>query len=251
MLPIPDLELSENDDELDTWFKKERHAEFSFWQPQINVTEAEVEDPYRAVLFDDVRPFLIELNSQEAQKRLILEFLNFLGVPLLNSETIMLPEFYGFWEKKETVGLFQFPDLRPTPCTSHLQKDTHWFPLLSSEHISFIETSGAYKKEFIRQVYYFIPSVFFSKKIPNTPSNIFQQASKLDFFGSFMTTASLAFESFFGYKTAHKIAKSLLKQERSNLLLWNTFAHLELAEGKVEEVSVSFSLFFINFVYNH
>lgn len=67
------------------WALAERAAAASARRP-ARATDAEMddsEDPYRVVLFDDVKPFLFLLSSPEATHQLAYAFLAFLGLPFV------------------------------------------------------------------------------------------------------------------------------------------------------------------------
>ncbi|CAL8291641.1 unnamed protein product [Gadus morhua 'NCC'] len=52
------------------------------WRPEKGQTVEDCEDPDRQVLFDDIGPSLIHLASPELQRRLLLSFLSFMGMPV-------------------------------------------------------------------------------------------------------------------------------------------------------------------------
>lgn len=164
-------------DAINQWVKKERHGEYSFWTPQlviegtqflililINVLARrktdDVEDPFRSVLFDDMRPYLFELSHSESKQLLILSFLHFLGFPLLRAfplQSTDISPLYTFWDPQSLSGssddvLFEFPVASVQSSFSALFSDAPWFKAMNKEQIKFVQNSGILKKEFIRNV---------------------------------------------------------------------------------------------------
>lgn len=75
-------------DPFERWLEAERHAEQHRSRPSraTDLDAADEDDPYRVVLFSDVRPFLWPIRSPEVRQQIIYAFLNFLGLPFTPPE---------------------------------------------------------------------------------------------------------------------------------------------------------------------
>ncbi|KAJ3088671.1 Protein nrde2, partial [Quaeritorhiza haematococci] len=338
-------------DEYRKWEQEETLKEFSAWLPARTATadEEDLEDPYRTVLFDDVRPFLFDATLPHTRSLLIQSFLQLLGIPMNNiqphylysthsspssdynnestshtgqqqistqarsgSQT-SLPIFamavaagqrkgmegseFGFvgdpflhvselcepmggygpgrfypLEQPTTLGLllqghgsaderavttvssdagdgaglvlqppgsgaaahnmnaFGFP-LKTYPLTvdclfgngggagrgngSQGRESGDWFAMVDKEDVKGVEVAGDERLDFIRRIFMQTRKIF--------PQN-----------DTYLETF-LVLEAAHGAKSARKVAKSLLKQERNNFSLWNTFAKMEAAAGNAGE----------------
>lgn len=142
------------------WIKKERFAEFYHWLPQnagklerLLQPEEEVEDPYRTVLFEDIKPFLFDIHDRDLIFNLILHFVHFLGAPVTDNTIFNSPLLYTFWKSREDTSLFDFPFSSPNSGFGVFFTDINWFRNVGEEHLNFIEASGANKNDFIRNVF--------------------------------------------------------------------------------------------------
>lgn len=79
-----EFEASTECDPFVRWFQDETAAD-QFIRPAkasaINTAEEDDDDPYRIVLFDDIRPFLFVIRSPEVKLQLVYAVLNYLGLP--------------------------------------------------------------------------------------------------------------------------------------------------------------------------
>jgi hypothetical protein len=216
---VPDFEQDDKNDSYTNWLKKERHGDFFYWMPQLLVDES-LEDPFRTVLFDDLRPFLFDLKEKESKPFLVQEFMRFLGLPLEGEMKELDRVLYTFFDEKHDKA-FGFPLESGCGTLGAVQVDPYWFPSVSSDTVNYINISGAYKKEFLE--------------------TIFDQLQSLDEFSTEFLVSSWVLGSCLekDQKVSHKKAKKLLKTERENVLLWNAFAHFEWSQGRVDEVGHS------------
>jgi hypothetical protein len=65
---------------LSQWGKSELFQQSIKWLPQRTESSSRqaVSDPFRCILFDDIKPFLIEFSSMDAKKKLMQSFIQFL-----------------------------------------------------------------------------------------------------------------------------------------------------------------------------
>lgn len=65
---------------LSHWGKSELFDQRIKWMPQRTESSSrqEISDPFRCILFDDIKPFLIDFGSLDARKGLIESFVQFL-----------------------------------------------------------------------------------------------------------------------------------------------------------------------------
>lgn len=79
-----EFEASTESDPFIRWFQDETAAD-QFIRPgkasAINTAEEDDDDPYRIVLFDDIRPFLFVIRNPEVKLQLVYAVLNYLGLP--------------------------------------------------------------------------------------------------------------------------------------------------------------------------
>ncbi|KAI8894965.1 NRDE-2, necessary for RNA interference-domain-containing protein [Globomyces pollinis-pini] len=85
---IPNIDVSEFDDIEDDykrWYVCETHIGFSQWLPVRGSVDENIDDPFQAVLFDDIRFFLFELTCKQQMQELISHFLSICGVSTLQT----------------------------------------------------------------------------------------------------------------------------------------------------------------------
>ncbi|KAJ3309054.1 hypothetical protein HDV04_000521 [Boothiomyces sp. JEL0838] len=108
------------------WYKKERRLSKHFL-PLRNSTNDLQTDPYRTVLFQDIEPFLLKIESSE----MVFDFLNLLGLPIQNRSKRVYKELFNLKrldEKKYpivnycTSPEFLFNSIQP-PITKELLAD--------------------------------------------------------------------------------------------------------------------------------
>jgi hypothetical protein len=79
-----DIASSTHSDPFIRWYHDETAADRHFRPGKasaLSVAEEEEDDPYRVVLFDDIRPFLFVIQNAEVKLQLIYAVLNYLGLP--------------------------------------------------------------------------------------------------------------------------------------------------------------------------
>lgn len=79
-----DIASSTHSDPFIRWYHDETAADRHLRPGKasaLSVAEEEEDDPYRVVLFDDIRPFLFVIQNAEVKLQLIYAVLNYLGLP--------------------------------------------------------------------------------------------------------------------------------------------------------------------------
>ncbi|KAL8278570.1 hypothetical protein RQP46_009062 [Phenoliferia psychrophenolica] len=181
------------DDPLHSWSSLERtHALPA--RPDDPDVDDDV-DPYRVVLFDDVRDFLFVVHSPDSRTQLAYAFLTFLGLPFVP------PDF-------PTSTAFSTDGNAPASVDGLFGGRPKWFEVVRKGELGHVDV------EFVRNV--------FTSLRPFVQDGFFT----LDFF---------AFESAVSPKLAVKLAKTVLRTERQNLSLWDGYARIERARGKLVE----------------
>ncbi|KAJ3299178.1 hypothetical protein HK104_009782 [Borealophlyctis nickersoniae] len=234
--------------DLNEWAQVEATEEFHNWLPLRPTTEDDVEDPYRAVLFEDIRGLIFDATLPATRQRLLHNLLCFLSVPMnggissshaffqdsfVHGEMANEVKALSFWPRDLSAlaiesgtdsdqvnsnllrDCFDFP-LKVFPASDTAVLDeTRWFVPFGSKDAKSVDQSGEGRKAFIR--------------------NIFDQAISIPSSDLQLSLWKLAFETGFSAKSGQKQAKGLLKSQRTNLLLWNLYAQIEVARGNVEE----------------
>ncbi|KAI8918519.1 NRDE-2, necessary for RNA interference-domain-containing protein [Powellomyces hirtus] len=235
-------------DDIELFANKEQQEEFYNWLPLRSADEDDLEDPYRAVLFDDVSTLMFNISLPANRNRLILGFLHFLSVhfdggissnhqffqdPFLHCELAGPVASSFFWpsppdgsQKSITDSShLELPMMESDPFTvpiktypqssSTMLGARPWFRKWTTADSQKVKADGYGRFEFIRNV--LLQCSAMSAPIPDALPLL------------------LTFEKEFGIKSAQKTAKSLLKTDRMNLALWNTYAQLDVVRGKPAE----------------
>ncbi|KAK4058086.1 hypothetical protein OIO90_000825 [Microbotryomycetes sp. JL221] len=205
------------------------------------------DDPYRVVLFDDVRDLLFVVHSPESKQQLGYGFLTYLGLPFIppdfptstpfstdpfiHSELADRPNLMAkFWPRRESSGrrfdivsgepmeLERRPALdrpydapfktMPAMVDTLFSGRTGWFTVLRKEDLQDVDVDMA------RAALQMLSSTIND---------------------SFLTLNSFAFEACQNPKNAVKLAKSVLRDQRQNLALWDGYARIERQRGKLAE----------------
>ncbi|KAJ3029634.1 UNVERIFIED_CONTAM: hypothetical protein HDU68_011538 [Siphonaria sp. JEL0065] len=246
-----------DEDEYKQWFRKEMEFSYMNWAPQRSTTakgqdeaedgeEEEDVDPFGTIIFDDIKPFLFNLTSPTLKSRLISNFLNLLSCQfnmtststpaLVASDSLMRIELMNntlvsqFFPKPDSTESAVFPafPLKTFPLThSTLFSTSPNSPsLLSSNHVTSIQESGNMKLEFVQNLVRQTWKVLEEWDDIGIPFLLGLEAA---------TTPSSGSGKNGGVKSALKLAKSLLKEERMNLSIWAFYTRLEVERGKFDE----------------
>ncbi|KAJ3178948.1 hypothetical protein HDU87_003217 [Geranomyces variabilis] len=222
------------------------------------------DDPYRTIVFDDVSTLMFAITLPESRARLIHSFFHFLSVPFdggyvssnapfwqdafLHSEFANPAAAARFWpvallpppDAQQQNLLTSSPDAQLAPTlTAKLESDPFsiplktypqsatttlagqqphtWFQKFTPADAELLQTRGYERAEFVRSAMRLL-------------SNATCVGELVDF-----APLLVAFEAAFSVKRAQKVGKSLLKDDRGNLVVWNAYAQLEVARGKHDE----------------
>ncbi|RUS21226.1 NRDE-2, necessary for RNA interference-domain-containing protein [Endogone sp. FLAS-F59071] len=227
------------------WADKEIIRDLRHRVPARTTSQTD-DDPYRIILFDDIRSLLFPLTTPETMNHLTYTLFTFLDLPFVPPNTPTTTAFATdtfthnelarddwatrFWpprdgtprliayisgvsmdpERKEGVANpFGFP-LRSYPVTMDtlFAKEGAWFRVVSEVDLKNVDVRFA--------------------------RNIFKQLRQV-IHDDFLSLYYLAFEASTSYKSGQKLAKQMLKTDRMNLLLWNGYAQMEKAKGNYAE----------------
>ncbi|KAG2234395.1 hypothetical protein INT48_003622 [Thamnidium elegans] len=252
---VPDLVFEkkvESEDEgdeimsLHDWYTMEMASEQKDRLP-LRMTQVEDdsvdEDPYRIILSDDIKPFLFNTTTTGARYSLIYSIFVFLGLPYTPPEVGTNTHFFTdtfthndlvlehFWPAKEntikhlvwyvagiamnpeqTVEIkspYDIPQSYPVGVSEMFAKQGTWFKSCGKEFLTNTVDEG-----FTR--------------------NAFQQLLSVEK-SEHLTICYLAFESSCGYKMGRRLAKNLLKDQRTSLTLWNAYAQMEKSHDRIDE----------------
>ncbi|KAG0944610.1 hypothetical protein G6F29_004478 [Rhizopus arrhizus] len=225
------------------WIKRERETDETCRLPMrmSQLEDGRVdEDPYRIVLFDDIQPFLFNISTNAARQTLIYSLFVFLGLvytpPDVGTNTHFFTDTFTqndlpldrFWppqdhnrplvwyvsgvpmEPEQAVAEqdpFSIPPSYPIGLSELFVQQGHWFKALKNRY----------------------PSV--DQKFTK---NAFEQLLKLQK-DVHLTLCYLSFESNRDYKAGQRLAKNLLKEERTNLVLWTAYAQMEKSHNKIDK----------------
>ncbi|XP_073323174.1 nuclear exosome regulator NRDE2 isoform X2 [Pagrus major] len=227
------------------WLDVESSREAAQWLPwrpdkAKGQSEEDCEDPDRQVLFDDIGPSLICLSSPELQLRLLLRFLSFLGLPIdcvlsaAPCQPGLLLENLSF--------LTQGHDLR-RPLTSHDLPDLgvnsvgHMTTLQGTRNLAGLGKQG---ETFVTNVLNMLQPVL---PAPHraTLSLSWIQYEKFKVLRCLCGGNKKRLRS--QGKRSKRVAKQLLKESdnRSSLVLWREYAHLEWLLGNLDEARKVFT----------
>uniref|UniRef100_A0A8C9YGE3 NRDE-2, necessary for RNA interference, domain containing n=1 Tax=Sander lucioperca TaxID=283035 RepID=A0A8C9YGE3_SANLU len=220
------------------WLDVEQSREAAHWLPwrpdkAKGQSEEDCEDPDRQVLFDDIGPSLIYLSSPELQLSLLLRFLSFLGLPV-DSVLSAAPCQAGLLlESNELRHPLTSQDL-PEPGVNSvghmttLQGTRKWVGL------------GKQGERFVTNVINMLQPVLPAHHRAALSLSRMQY-EKLKVLRCLRGSNKKRVRS--QGKSSKRIAKQLLKEpdNRSSLVLWREYAHLEWMLGNLDEARKVFS----------
>ncbi|XP_063765463.1 nuclear exosome regulator NRDE2 isoform X2 [Eleginops maclovinus] len=227
------------------WLDVETSREAAHWLPwrpdkAKGQTEEDCDDPDRQVLFDDIGPSLICLPSPELQLRFLLRFLSFLGLPV-DPVLSAAPCQPGLLLENLSL-LTQGNELR-RPLTSYDLPDPG---VNSIGHMTTLQGTrkwvglGKLGERFVTNVLKMVQTVL-PAQLQAALSLSWMQYEKLKVLrclhgGNKKRLRSLG-------KSSKRVAKQLLKEpdNRSSLVLWRGYGHLEWMLGNLDEARKVFS----------
>ncbi|XP_070699085.1 nuclear exosome regulator NRDE2 [Pempheris klunzingeri] len=253
--PCPEEEEEEEEDEEEVkdqsqpkwtvWLDVESSREAAYWLPwrpdkAKGQSEEDCEDPDRQVLFDDIGPSLICLSSPELRLRFLLRFLSFLGLPV-DSVLSAAPCQPGLL--LENLSLLTQGNELQRPLTSHNLPDPG---VNSVGHMTTLQGTrkwaglGKLGERFVTSVFNMVQPVLPAHHRA-VLSLSWMQYEKLKVLRCLHGGNKKRLRS--QGKSSKRVAKQLLKEtdNRSSLVLWREYAHLEWVLGNLDEARKVFS----------
>ncbi|GAA5834455.1 hypothetical protein JCM9279_004321 [Rhodotorula babjevae] len=232
------------------WALAERASAASARRP-ARATDAEMDDsddPYRVVLFDDVKPFLFLLSSPEATHQLAYAFLAFLGLPFVppdvptstpfttdpfvHSELVERPSLLRrFWPARSSGAPFGVIGGEAMEPERHSALKAPWdvpFKAMPATVDSLFAGSGpGWFKTLAKED---LPDL--DVDLTRNSLALLRQALPDD---TFLTLDAFCLEAVQGPKAAVKLAKQVLRNHRNDLALWDAYARIERQRGKAAD----------------
>uniref|UniRef100_A0A3P9HV10 NRDE-2, necessary for RNA interference, domain containing n=1 Tax=Oryzias latipes TaxID=8090 RepID=A0A3P9HV10_ORYLA len=226
------------------WLDVESLREAAHWLPwrpdkAKGQTEEDCDDPDRQVLFDDIGSSLICLSSPELRLRLLLYFLSFLGLPVasilseVSQPSLFLENLSVLTQGKEPqrpLTSYDIPDLG-VDSVGHmttLQGKRKWVGL------------GRQGERFLTNMLSMLQPVLPPHHRASLTLSLVQY-EKLKVLRSLHSGNKKRLHS--QGKSSKRVVKRLLKEpdNRSSLILWREYAHLEWLLGNLVEARKVFS----------
>jgi hypothetical protein len=228
----------DNDSVFESWDKCERHRALHSRLPARTLDEVPEDDPYRVILFSDIKDFLIPFSEHGASDLLIDSFLLFCHLPPLglhrNGETVqqwrgdqficnaLLDQLNGnsaVWfsdlrgdsEKTAQLAPVVFPHHQFAVSLDTLFGNSSWFSALEAWKSTSMRNDGAVDSDWVLRILRHLVDRF-------------QDNNDL-------AEYTLALECVGRPKEASKYAKALLKKHPSNPRLYNAYALIEHRDG--------------------
>ncbi|KAL1915310.1 uncharacterized protein VTP21DRAFT_6768 [Calcarisporiella thermophila] len=232
-----------------TWADAESSLETSYLLPgRVNEDSTEEDDPYRIILFDDIRSLLFEVWLPEPRQHLIYMLLTFLALPFMPPNIPTTTQF--------TVDPFVHHEMS----NEHVYANSFW-PAFNGEGEKNIEYVHGIAMEPRREAGLKDPFGFPVRAFPATMETMFARRGhwfrvidetdlkevNVGFARNALTQLRevikdndlalqhLVLETLVSPKGSTKLAKSLLKIDRMNLMLWNGYAQSEKLKGNIDE----------------
>ncbi|KAI9286695.1 NRDE-2, necessary for RNA interference-domain-containing protein [Umbelopsis sp. AD052] len=235
----------------DEWVSIEKKKDYNRRTPlRINNTQAEDidEDPYVIVMFDDIRPLMFQLKTRQNLQHLMYTFFTFLNLPYIppqistntpfTTDTFTHNHLAGpvlsqkFWPptSHDTSRLLTYIDgiamepERQTGSPTPFGVPSCSFPIgvdeLFAKHDQWFSCTPQYRLD--------------SDVDINFVRNAFDQLLAVSD-DQHLRLCYLSFNSSVNIKWGAKLAKSLLKDDRNNLILWNAYAQHEKSHNNITE----------------
>uniref|UniRef100_A0A3Q1EQU7 NRDE-2, necessary for RNA interference, domain containing n=1 Tax=Acanthochromis polyacanthus TaxID=80966 RepID=A0A3Q1EQU7_9TELE len=228
------------------WLDVESSREAAHWLPwrpdkTKGQSEEDCEDPDRQVLFDDIGPSLICLSSPELQLRLLLHFMSFLGLPVDSvlsaapcQPGLLLESLSLLTQGKELqhpLTCYDLPDpgVNSVGHMTTLQGTRKWMGL------------GKQGEKFVTNVLTMVQPVL-PPHHRAFLSHSWVQYEKVKVMRCLQSGNKKRLRA--QGKTSKRVAKRLLKEpdNRSSLVLWREYAHLEwMLDNRDEAQKVFFT----------
>ena len=241
------------------WDEVERSQALQARKPARTIDDVEGNDPYRVVMFSDVKPFLIDFSS-DSHKILVYAFLAFCHLPsplwstnspshwwrdaFIRNEVLWssqgnLPNWNIFKSTQDGANIFDSTDTSSTGSTVSNERTALEFPIFTI----LASTDAMFTKSWFSCFNAWKSDSIIDNAGPVEMSCVCQILRTLvdvPGVGDDIAEYLIAFELHFTPAPAKKRAKTLLKGKPSSLRLYNAYAILECRQGKI---SVAYSIF--------
>ncbi|KAJ9115024.1 hypothetical protein QFC22_005352 [Naganishia vaughanmartiniae] len=211
----------------------------------LSVAEEEEDDPYRVVLFDDIRSFLFVIHNAEVKLQLVYAVLNYLGLPFgvpdLGTNTTFSKDPHLQWSLSANPAARK--SLWP-PKPAAVRQVLDWSETQESAALPAVDIMSCPVKLWLLTSDTAFEDVFLWFSVNQAGirdsldaallQNMFQSLSH-DVKDRSFQWLRISFEASCNKKSTAKLCKQLLSQDRSNLTLWCTYARLLRSQRKVEE----------------
>ncbi|CAG8500244.1 8749_t:CDS:10 [Funneliformis mosseae] len=184
-----------------------------------------VDDPYRIIIFDDIRSFLYDVTFPQSCIELLYACFSFVGLtfnPGYSSSNPLITDTFlnnklanesiankSFWATRlEENCLFKFPIKAFPQVEDNLFNSQNWICICDEVDVINVDM------KFVRNAFYQLRQVVNDTGI------------KL---------SRLSVEHLYDTSSGRSLAKSMLKREKMNLALWNGYAQVERSSNKYSE----------------
>ncbi|KAI9843175.1 MAG: hypothetical protein M1838_002738 [Thelocarpon superellum] len=238
------------DDAIQDWLTRESSCAVFAALPARTIDDVAEDDPYRVILFSDIKDFLVRVSTDDARFSLLNGFLAFCRLPPLlprARESTSLSWWTDSFVRSEALDqsdahltsvLGGSTSVQPEPLkveaynrTKEQPLDCHyhrWPPsvdTLFSKHrwsSALDEMDATYRVEMNR-----VRAPWMGRALKRLVS--------IDAGGSDMAELCLAFDRINGLDSLRKTAKALLKQQPTSLRLYNAYALVEWRAGEMDK----------------
>lgn len=233
-------------DPFEKWLEAERHAESTLCRPGRAKNFDEEDDVDRVVMFDDIKAFLFPVRTPEVRLQLVYAFLTFVGLPFSPPDVSTSSPAAGdphlgsdlayndnaresFWPAKPSIKRIPWQSVQGELVEPEQPSAlSHPFGCPMKSWASERQTMFAQSSRWFRDL---DAADLDTVDVPLV-RNAFDLLRPLIPDPNF-TLAYFAFESAVSPKSAVKVAKAILSEDRDNLLLWEGYARLERQRGNV------------------
>lgn len=199
-------------------------------------------DPFRCVLFDDIRNLLFPVSTFDSKQALLYSFLSFMGLclppPDVDTNVAFFTDSFLSSEICDTVDrqtLF-WPNIAPVAAVVDINGMRESLSGIRDPLKTPFRVFPSDQRQLFSD-----PTKWFTSFIPNTNDIPFIQKALALLRTStvlqkdlYFTLCVIAFEARLDVASAIKMTKEILSKDQSCLLLWDTYARLCLMKGKVK-----------------
>ncbi|KAI9814175.1 MAG: hypothetical protein M1827_003341 [Pycnora praestabilis] len=249
-----DFDFKDHENIFESWIEEETIRTLRSRRPARTIDEVEEDDPYRVILFSDIKDFLIQIPSLSGQSTLLNAFFAYCRLPPLSSMN-QSAQAQTWWrdsfirnEVLEQCGPSYYRWLKDTHVQESSAPHLPWLAGMELEQPNLIVEKGPFDSilsDFITSTETLFPTTeqwFETFNTKDTTSSrdvgpldiewIMQCLKSLllvNAGGDEMAEYYLALENWKFPQSAKKVAKALLKKRPSSLRLWNAYALIESA----------------------